>query len=77
MSTATLLSLILSFLKYKTPDAWIDKAKQPENLPIILIDHLICEQIVNMCKLGFSNTLTSQLLYKVNKVRNGYYYHKK
>ena len=38
-----LLSPILSFLNCETPQAWIDKAAKPENLPIILIDHLICE----------------------------------
>jgi len=43
MSTQELLSPILSFLKCETPQAWIDEAKKPENLPIILIDHLICE----------------------------------
>jgi len=43
MSTQALLSPILSFLKCETPQAWIEKAKQPENLDIILIDHLICE----------------------------------
>ena len=43
MSTQALLSPILSFLKCETSQAWIDEAKKPENLPIILIDHLICE----------------------------------
>lgn len=43
MSNQALLSPILSFLKCETPDAWIEKAKQPENLPVVLIDHLICE----------------------------------
>ncbi|GHF98544.1 tRNA isopentenyl-2-thiomethyl-A-37 hydroxylase MiaE [Thalassotalea marina] len=39
----TLLAPILNFLKCETPDAWIEKAKQPESLPVVLIDHLICE----------------------------------
>ena len=43
MSTTTLLSPILSFLKCETPDAWINKAKLPENLSMLVIDHLICE----------------------------------
>lgn len=43
MSTTQLLSPILSFLKCETPQAWIDEAVKKENLPIILIDHLICE----------------------------------
>lgn len=38
-----LLAPIINFLKCETPDAWIEKAKQPENLPVVLIDHLICE----------------------------------
>lgn len=43
MSTAKLLVPILSFLQCETPDAWIEEAKKPENLPIILTDHMICE----------------------------------
>ena len=43
MSTKELLAPIMSFLKCETPDAWIDEAIKAENLPIILIDHLICE----------------------------------
>lgn len=43
MSTTTLLSPILSFLKCETPNAWISKAKLPENLSMLIIDHLICE----------------------------------
>jgi len=43
MSTQLLLSPILSFLKCETPQSWIEEAKKPQNLSIILIDHLICE----------------------------------
>ncbi|XQW83944.1 tRNA isopentenyl-2-thiomethyl-A-37 hydroxylase MiaE [Thalassotalea piscium] len=43
MSTAKLLAPILSFLQCETPDAWIAEATKVENLPVILIDHLICE----------------------------------
>jgi tRNA-(ms[2]io[6]A)-hydroxylase len=43
MPTQQLLAPILSFLQCQTPDAWIEKAKQPENLNILLLDHLICE----------------------------------
>lgn len=39
----SLLAPILGFLHCETPQAWIEKAKQPENLPVVLIDHLICE----------------------------------
>lgn len=40
---AKLLDPIHHFLACKTPQAWIDKASQPENLAIILCDHLLCE----------------------------------
>jgi tRNA-(ms[2]io[6]A)-hydroxylase len=43
MTTKQLLAPIMSFLQCETPDAWINKATDPENLPIILLDHLICE----------------------------------
>ena len=43
MSSKELLAPIMSFLKCETPDAWIDEAIKTKNLPIILIDHLICE----------------------------------
>lgn len=38
-----LLLPIQQFLLCETPKAWIEQAKQPENLPILLIDHMICE----------------------------------
>lgn len=38
-----LLAPIYSFLKTTTPDSWVDEAKKPENLPIILSDHMLCE----------------------------------
>lgn len=38
-----LLKPIHAFLQCKTPDAWIEKAKQAENLDVLLIDHMICE----------------------------------
>ncbi|MCP4322812.1 MAG: tRNA isopentenyl-2-thiomethyl-A-37 hydroxylase MiaE [Alteromonadales bacterium] len=38
-----LLVPILTFLSCETPDGWIEEAKKPENLPIILRDHLACE----------------------------------
>lgn len=43
MSIENLLAPINDFLKCKTPQSWIDEAVKPENLEIILIDHLICE----------------------------------
>ncbi len=43
MSENKLLAPILSFLHCKTPQAWLNEAKKEENLPIILIDHLLCE----------------------------------
>ncbi|GLX77433.1 tRNA-(ms[2]io[6]A)-hydroxylase [Thalassotalea insulae] len=43
MSTNHLLAPIKQFLQCSTPDAWVAEAKKPENLPMLLIDHLICE----------------------------------
>ncbi|MBL4910948.1 MAG: tRNA-(ms[2]io[6]A)-hydroxylase [Alteromonadaceae bacterium] len=43
MSAQQLLAPILNFLQCSTPQAWLDEAKKPENLKIILIDHLLCE----------------------------------
>src|SRR5690554_737594 len=39
----TLLLPIRQFLHCETPAAWIHAARQPENLPVLLIDHLVCE----------------------------------
>lgn len=39
----TLLAPIYGFLQCETPDEWVKEAVKPENLPILLIDHLICE----------------------------------
>lgn len=44
MSSEQLLAPILSFLQCETPDAWINEAKKAENLNLLLIDHMICEQ---------------------------------
>ena len=38
-----LLAPINSFLRCPTPDEWISAASKPENLSIILLDHLVCE----------------------------------
>nr|WP_198589293.1 tRNA isopentenyl-2-thiomethyl-A-37 hydroxylase MiaE [Shewanella sp. 10N.286.48.A6] len=38
-----LLEPIYSFLNCETPDKWIEMASKPENLSIILRDHMICE----------------------------------
>lgn len=43
MSVESLLTPIKSFLKCETPQSWINEAIKKENLPIILIDHLVCE----------------------------------
>ncbi|MGJ3354623.1 tRNA isopentenyl-2-thiomethyl-A-37 hydroxylase MiaE [Providencia sp. Je.9.19] len=40
---AELLAPIRHFLHCETPDSWVFKASRPENLPIILKDHLLCE----------------------------------
>ncbi len=38
-----LLAPINAFLRCDTPDSWIEHAKKPDNLSIILRDHLLCE----------------------------------
>lgn len=38
-----LLKPIYSFLKCSTPEAWVEEARKPKNLSIILRDHLLCE----------------------------------
>ncbi len=43
MTYHELLEPIHAFLGCETPDSWIEEAKKPENLPIILTDHLFCE----------------------------------
>ncbi|RUO78105.1 tRNA-(ms[2]io[6]A)-hydroxylase [Idiomarina seosinensis] len=39
----TLLTPINGFLHCTTPDSWLQRAKQPESLPILLRDHMVCE----------------------------------
>ena len=39
----SLLAPIRQFLQCETPAAWVDDAKKPENLEIVLLDHLVCE----------------------------------
>ncbi|MBA6389253.1 tRNA-(ms[2]io[6]A)-hydroxylase [Colwellia sp. BRX10-3] len=43
MPYSQLLEPINNFLKVSTPQSWLAQAKAEENLPILLIDHLICE----------------------------------
>ena len=43
MPHSQLLEPINNFLLCSTPDEWVEQAIKKENLPIILIDHLICE----------------------------------
>lgn len=38
-----LLEPINEFLQCETPESWILEAKKPENLSVVLIDHMICE----------------------------------
>ncbi|ULR32285.1 tRNA isopentenyl-2-thiomethyl-A-37 hydroxylase MiaE [Dickeya fangzhongdai] len=39
----SILDPIHAFLTAATPDEWIDEARKPENLPVLLRDHLLCE----------------------------------
>ncbi|MBS0910538.1 tRNA isopentenyl-2-thiomethyl-A-37 hydroxylase MiaE [Tatumella sp. JGM118] len=43
MNYAALVEPLLQFLHCRTPQAWIDEASRPENLPLLLTDHLTCE----------------------------------
>ena len=43
MTTEQLLAPVHAFLHCRTPQKWIDEARQPENLPLLLTDHLVCE----------------------------------
>ncbi|MFD2166263.1 tRNA isopentenyl-2-thiomethyl-A-37 hydroxylase MiaE [Thalassotalea euphylliae] len=43
MNYEQLLAPIKSFLQTDTPDEWVEVAKQPESLQVLLTDHLICE----------------------------------
>ncbi|MCK6261990.1 tRNA isopentenyl-2-thiomethyl-A-37 hydroxylase MiaE [Vibrio sp. ZSDE26] len=43
MDNKALLEPILKFLHCPTPTSWIEQAKQPESIEVILIDHLLCE----------------------------------
>nr|WP_086939566.1 tRNA isopentenyl-2-thiomethyl-A-37 hydroxylase MiaE [Thaumasiovibrio occultus] len=40
---ADLLTPIHQFLHCKTPQAWLDEARKPERLPLLLVDHMNCE----------------------------------
>ena len=43
MDYPQILAPILGFLHCPTPQAWIDEARKPENLPLLLTDHMVCE----------------------------------
>ena len=43
MNSTDLLAPIHQFLGCRTPQAWIDAARKPENLTLLLTDHMICE----------------------------------
>ncbi|EMI4513208.1 tRNA-(ms[2]io[6]A)-hydroxylase [Vibrio parahaemolyticus] len=43
MYDKSLLDPINNFLSCSTPDSWIEEARKPENLSVILRDHLLCE----------------------------------
>ncbi|ARD45164.1 tRNA isopentenyl-2-thiomethyl-A-37 hydroxylase MiaE [Colwellia sp. PAMC 21821] len=43
MTADKLLIPINSFLQCETPKEWVEEAVKPDNLAVLLIDHLICE----------------------------------
>lgn len=43
MNYAALLEPVHHFLTCRTSQAWIDEARKPENLTLLLTDHMVCE----------------------------------
>ncbi len=43
MDYPQILAPVLDFLQCPTPQAWIEKARDPAILPLLLTDHMICE----------------------------------
>ncbi|WP_338558574.1 tRNA isopentenyl-2-thiomethyl-A-37 hydroxylase MiaE [Erwinia sp. E_sp_B04_7] len=43
MNNDRLLAPVHEFLHCRTPQAWIEQARKPEHLPLLLTDHLVCE----------------------------------
>ena len=43
LNLTALLQPINEFLQCETPQSWLDEAIKPENLAVLLTDHLICE----------------------------------
>ena len=43
MDYPQILAPVRHFLHCPTPQAWIDEARKPENLPLLLTDHMVCE----------------------------------
>ncbi|CAK9883753.1 MAG: hypothetical protein XXXJIFNMEKO3_00126 [Candidatus Erwinia impunctatus] len=43
MNTNSLLHPVRTFLHCTTPQGWLDEARKPQNLPLLLTDHLVCE----------------------------------
>ncbi len=43
MDYPQILSPVINFLHCTTPQTWLDKARDPVNLPLLLTDHLVCE----------------------------------
>ncbi|KNC93410.1 tRNA isopentenyl-2-thiomethyl-A-37 hydroxylase MiaE [Trabulsiella odontotermitis] len=43
MDYPQILAPVLHFLRCPTPTAWIDEARKPDRLPLLLTDHMVCE----------------------------------
>lgn len=43
MDYPQILAPVHHFLQCPTPQAWLEKARDPANLPLLLTDHLVCE----------------------------------
>ena len=70
MSSEQLLAPILSFLQCETPETWINEAKKAENLPVILIDHLICELKAGQTAMLLENYSKAEKLF--TKIKENY-----
>lgn len=43
MDYPQILAPVLQFLHCPTPAAWVEEARKPERLPLLLTDHMVCE----------------------------------
>ena len=64
---------ILEFLPCKTTSKWIEQAKEPKNLPVLLLDHANNELRAAQTAMSLINRYRNRLSQKENKVNNNWY----